>query len=67
MTRQRKQTIVFMEFPCTDLDLVDYMYLLKTKYQGRTFIPPIYVRERAAVARVAETMLLEGIIELGVS
>ena len=65
VTRCRKQTVVFRTLPCSDLDLVDDMYLLQATYRGERFIVPDYTRERVMVVRVAETMLLEKISEMG--
>ena len=60
----RKKTIVYMESLSTDVDLVDYMYILQTRYRGEQFIGNTYTRERASVVRLAETMILEGIVEI---
>jgi hypothetical protein len=59
----RKTTIIYTEVPPTDIDLIDYIFLLQTQYRGETFIQSVYTRERAAVVRLTETLLLEGIIQ----
>jgi hypothetical protein len=59
---RRKTTIIWTSTPVSECSLVDYMYLLQTVYRRSRFISPRYTRERAAVCRVAETMLLSGIV-----
>ena len=61
--KYRKKTIIYMESRSTDIDIVDYMYLLQIRYRGETFIGATYTIERSSLMRVSETMILEGIAE----
>jgi hypothetical protein len=62
--KHRTKTIVYTESKSTDINIVDYMFLLQTRYRGETFITATYTMERSSLMRVAETLILEGIIEI---
>jgi hypothetical protein len=57
----RQMTIVYVRYPVTDIDIVDYMFITQTRYRGEKFIGTTYTQERSSIMRVAETMFLDGI------
>jgi hypothetical protein len=60
----RKTTIVYVRYPVTDIDIVDYMFITQTRYKREQFIGSTYTQERSSIMRVAETMFLDGIYQL---
>lgn len=60
---KRMQTIVFVaQLPATTLDILDSMYLLQINYRGMQFIGDRFNQERVSFFRLAETLLLEGLL-----
>jgi len=61
----RTMTIVYTQTPpsCT-LDILEYMFLLQTTYRGERFVESDFSCERSSFMRLAETMLLSGMIRI---
>jgi hypothetical protein len=59
----RQMTIVYVRYPVTDIDIVDYMFLTQTRYRREQFIGSTYTQERTSMRRVSETMFLDGIFQ----
>ena len=59
----RQMTIVYVRYPVTDIDIVDYMFLTQTRYRREQFIGSTYTQERTSMIRVSETMFLDGIFQ----
>jgi hypothetical protein len=58
----RKTTIVYTESIASSVEMIEYMFILRTRYRGELFINRVFNRELYSVIRLAETMLLECII-----
>jgi hypothetical protein len=64
LLQRTTMTIVYTEVPpSSTLHLLEYMFLLQTMYRGERFIGADFTQERHSVMRVAETMLLAGMIQ----
>ena len=56
-------TIIYTEVPpSSTLDILEYMFLLQTKYMGKRFVGDIFTCGRSSFMRLAETMLLAGML-----
>jgi hypothetical protein len=64
MFSRRKTTIVWTGLPVCERSLLDYMYLLRITYRKERFIRARYIRDCMALCRVAETMLVTGIVSM---
>jgi hypothetical protein len=59
----RKMTIIYTEVPpSSTLDILEYMFLLRTKYMCAHFVDENFTCGRSSFMRLAETMLLEGML-----
>ena len=59
----RKMTIIYTDVPpSSTLDILEYMFLLQTTYRGERFVESDFSCERSSFMRLAETMLLVGMI-----
>jgi len=60
----RRESILYTELRPSDLNLIEYLFLLQTTYNGEECIAKRFTIPTTTLVRVLETLLLEGILDM---